>query len=54
MQCSLHCIKQLLAHLEKLLYESILAGTSPDDGIILVGQQEADGHDPEVLIHKHR
>ena len=41
-------------HLEELLDEAVLARAPPDDGIVLVWQQEADGHDAQALIHKDR
>ncbi len=41
-------------YLEELLYEAILSGAPPDDCIIWVWQQEADGHDSQIVLNVHR
>ena len=43
----------MVIYFEELLDEAILPGPAPDDSIVRVGQQEAYGHDRQVVLHIH-
>ena len=39
---------------EELLDQTVLPGSPPDDRVVHIGEHEADGHDPQVVVHVHR